>query len=170
MERAVQLTSEGKTLFASSAFSYFLHHRITHQQFLNDPQILQLFSELDDDDIFCSIKEWCHHEDTVLSLLCKQLRDRVLPKIEISNHPFEQERIKELRSNLAQQMNIPLEAASNFIYTDSVMNKAYSPEGFTIKVAYRDGSIADIADASDQYNITALTMPVTKYFLCYPKK
>ena len=170
MERAVQLTLEGNKLFASSAFSYFLHNRITHQEFLNNPQILQLFSELDDDDIFCSIKEWCHHNDTVLSLLCRQLRDRVLPKIEISNHSFDQERIKELRTNLAQQMNIPFEATSNFIYTDSVMNKAYSPEGFTIKVAYRDGNIADIADASDQYNITALTMPVTKYFLCYPKK
>ena len=170
MERAVQLTLEGNKLFASSAFSYFLNNRITHQEFLNNPQILQLFSELDDDDIFCSIKEWCHHNDIVLSLLCRQLRDRVLPKIEISNHSFDQERIKELRTNLAQQMNISFEATSNFIYTDSVMNKAYSPEGFTIKVAYRDGNIADIADASDQYNITALTMPVTKYFLCYPKK
>ena len=108
MERAVQLTSEGKQLFASTAFSYFLHNRISHEQFLNDPQILTLFSELDDDDIFCSIKEWCHHEDTVLSILCKQLRDRVLPKIEISNHAFDEERIKELRMLLSQQMQIDL--------------------------------------------------------------
>jgi hypothetical protein len=49
------------------------------------------------------------------------------------------------------------------------MNKAYSPDGFSIKVLYRKGKVADIADASDQYNISALAKPVTKYFLCYPK-
>jgi hypothetical protein len=49
------------------------------------------------------------------------------------------------------------------------MNKAYNPDGFNIKVLYRTGEVADIVNASDQYNISALAKPVTKYFLCYPK-
>jgi hypothetical protein len=49
------------------------------------------------------------------------------------------------------------------------MNTAYSPEGFNIKILYRNGQVLDIAEASDQYNISALAKPVTKYFLCCPK-
>jgi hypothetical protein len=63
-----------------------------------------------------------------------------------------------------------MEDASYFVFTDSVTNKAYSPEGFTIKVLYRNGEVKDIAEASDLENITALTQSVRKYFLCYPKK
>ena len=33
----------------------------------------------------------------------------------------------------------------------------------------KDGLIQDITEASDQFNIDALSKTVNKYFLCYPK-
>ena len=33
----------------------------------------------------------------------------------------------------------------------------------------KNGEIKDITDASDQFNIDALSKTVNKYFLCYPK-
>ena len=35
---------------------------------------------------------------------------------------------------------------------------------------YKDGSLKDIAEASDQLNISALSKVVTKHFVCYPKE
>ena len=33
----------------------------------------------------------------------------------------------------------------------------------------KKGNLEDIAKASDQLNLQALTIPVVKYFICYPK-
>ncbi|MDP3928020.1 MAG: phosphohydrolase, partial [Bacteroidota bacterium] len=60
--------------------------------------------------------------------------------------------------------------ASYFVFTDSVKNRAYNLDGFNIKILFKDGSLKDITQASDQYNIEALSKSVTKFYLCYPKE
>ena len=169
LQRASDLAQQGVELFASPNFKYFLYQRPGAEQLLNNPEILMRYSRLDDSDVFLSIKVWSEHEDKVLSDLCTQLRDRVLPKIELSSEPFAAQQVADLRQKVAQQKGISLQEAELYVFTDSVSNKAYSPEGFNIKVLYKNGTTADITTASDQYNISALAKPVTKYFLCYPK-
>lgn len=170
LERASWLASKGEDMFATPAFRYFLYQSVDPKQFLESDEMLERFSKLDDDDVFASIKVWAEHEDQVLSMLCNQLRNRQLPKTELSNEPFPQNRIASLIQDVADKLYISGQEAGYFVFTDSVMNKAYTPDVFTIQVACRDGRVLDIARASDQYNISALTKPVTKYFLCYPKK
>lgn len=170
MQRAVFLASTGAELFATPAFRTFLYERPGKEQFFADNRFLTLYSQLDDYDVFTSVKVWCNHEDKILSMLCKQLVNRDLPKIIIQAQPFTGEDIQMRLEEAAQEFGISIEEASYFVYSQSVMNKAYSPEGFNIKVLFRNGDVKDIADASDQYNISALAKPVTKYFLCYPKK
>lgn len=170
MERAVFLASQGEELFATPAFHTFLYERPTGEQFFNDSRFLTLYSQLDDYDVFTSVKVWCHHSDKILSMLCKQLVNRDLPKVSIQSEPFSATSIEAKRLAVASELGITVEEASYFVYSESVMNKAYSPDGFTIKVLFRNGEVKDIADASDQYNISALANAVTKYFLCYPKK
>jgi HD superfamily phosphohydrolase len=170
MQRAVSLASNGVKLFATPAFQTFLYERPNREQFFTDPRFLTLYSQLDDYDVFTSVKVWCNHSDKILSMLCKQLVNRDLPKVEIQSDPFLISDIDVRLEKAATSYGITKEEASFFVYSESVMNKAYSPEGFTIKVLYRNGDVKDIADASDQYNISALAKPVTKYFLCYPKK
>ncbi len=169
LQRASDLAKQGVELFASPDFHYFLYQRPGAEQLLNNPEVLMRYSRLDDSDVFLSIKVWSEHEDKVLSDLCTQLRDRVLPKIELSSEPFAAERVADLRNKVAEQKGVSLQEAELYVFTDSVSNKAYSPEGFNIKVLYKNGTTADITTASDQYNISALAKPVTKYFLCYPK-
>ena len=169
LQRASDLAKQGVELFASPDFHYFLYQRPGAEQLLNNPEVLMRYSRLDDSDVFLSIKVWSEHEDKVLSDLCTQLRDRILPKIELSSEPFAAQQVADLRQKVAQQKGISLQEAELYVFTDSVSNKAYSPEGFNIKVLYKNGTTADITTASDQYNISALAKPVTKYFLCYPK-
>ncbi len=169
LERASMLAESGNELFASPAFYYFLYNKPDKKAFLLNDDVLNIYSELDDFDITNSIKVWCNHEDKILSELCKMLRDRKLSRIEIQSQKFDEGRIAELLKVTAIKKQIALADAHYFVFTDSVKNEAYSLDGFNIKVLYKDGKTLDIANASDQYNITALANTVTKYFLCYPK-
>jgi HD superfamily phosphohydrolase len=169
LQRASYLAVNGTELFSSPAFHYFLYNKPDLESFFLNEEVLNIYSELDDFDITTSIKVWCNHDDKILSELCKMFRDRKLPKIEIQSHYFEKNKIDALLKNAAQNREISIDDAKYFVYTDSVKNEAYSLEGFNIKVLFKDGKTIDIADASDQYNISALANTVTKYFLCYPK-
>ncbi len=51
-----------------------------------------------------------------------------------------------------------------FVNTGTVMNEAYTNRG-TIKILSKDGQLNELSKASDNYNISALTETVTKYFI-----
>jgi HD superfamily phosphohydrolase len=145
LQRASYLANIGVDLFASPDFKFFLYEKPGAEQLLKNPEVLMRYSKLDDSDIFLSIKVWSEHSDKVLSDLCAQIRDSHLPKIELKNEePFDQARINELRQKVADKKGISLADSEYYVFTDSVSNKAYSPEGFNIKVLFKDGTTADI--------------------------
>jgi len=51
-----------------------------------------------------------------------------------------------------------------------LQNSAYSQKADKIRLLMKNGTLTDIAEAADNLNITALSQPVKKYFLCYPKE
>ncbi len=169
LERAFYLIEKGENLFASPAFHYFLTQRPNKAEFFSNPTAISHYTLLDDDDIMSAIKVWCSNEDAVLRDLALTLKDRLLPKVEISNEAFSEERIQELKQKVMQEKGISEADSGYFVFTDSVKNRAYNLDHFNIKILYKNGELLDIAKASDQYNIEALTKSVTKYFLCYPK-
>ena len=56
-----------------------------------------------------------------------------------------------------------------FVFTDTIENNAYNPKKDRISILYKDKTTRDIGEASDQLNISSLSTPVKKYFICYPK-
>ena len=67
--RAKELASQGVELFASPAFRFFLYKDITPEEFYNNPDCLENFVQLDDNDIWTALKVWSTHTDKVLSCL-----------------------------------------------------------------------------------------------------
>ena len=57
-----------------------------------------------------------------------------------------------------------------FIFKGKIKNQAYNKESEPIRILKKDGSVEDVAQASDQLSLKALSKPVTKYFICYPKE
>ncbi len=169
LKRAKELALQKTELFATPDFAYFIYNQVSADNFLTSLDALEIYSRLDDFDVFASIKVWCNHDDKVLSELCRQLVYRRLPKVELTNEPVSEKRIEEIKSKIASVQNFSLNELQYFVFTDSVSNKAYSPEGFNIKVLYRNGTVKDIVQASDLENIQYLSKAVRKYFLCYPK-
>ena len=167
IQRAQYLASQNETLFATPALYYFLYNKIGKDEFYKNNEAFNNYCLLDDDDIFTSIKVWCNHNDKILSTLCNMLRNRKLPKVVLQNAPFEKTTVESYKFMAADNLDITMEEAEYFVYTDSVQNKAYSANNFNINILFKNGKVLDIAEASDQYNIESLTKIVKKYFLCY---
>ncbi len=170
LERAKELTGEGRNLFASPCFSYFLKNSINREEFKNDPRNIERFTKLDDNDIFTSIKVWVNDEDLILSTLCSHLISRNLYQVEITNEPPAIEIINDLADKVTDEFEISDDDTSYFVFTDTIKNKAYSVGDGSIKILMKDGSIQDIAKASDNSNLESLARTVQKYILCYLKE
>lgn len=170
LKRAKELADNKIELFATPAFEFFLYNKVSQQSFIDNPALLQKFAELDDNDIFTSIKAWTKHADHTLSRLCRNLVDRNLYRIELQNSPFPPKKIVQLKEQVKNTYSLKDEEAGYFVFSHSIKNSAYNPANDKINILYKDGQVIDIADASDQLNISVLSTPVTKYYLCYPKE
>ena len=169
LKRAKQLRMAGEKLFATPVLDYFLRQDVSEQQFIDDPQVLEQFALLDDFDIFTAMKVWTTHPDKILSTLSKSLVNRRLFRIELQNKPFDLSYIEEITKRTQQKYNLDSDELDYFVFHDQTTNYTYQPGQDNINILFKDGTVQDIAEASDELNISLLSKPVTKYFLCYPK-
>ena len=167
LQRAKELTIKGEVLKGSSALSYFLNHDITKAKF--DDLALETFAQLDDYDIVAAMKEWQYHEDFVLSNLCEMLINRQLLKIKFKNKKVKQESLTKHIDTLVAKYNITRAEAAYFVFHGDITNLAYQLKKQSINILYKTGRIADIVKTSDLLSLKALSKPVTKYYICYPK-
>jgi HD superfamily phosphohydrolase len=170
LERAKELAGNGKELFATPCFAHFLYNSVSADDFKSDPVHLEMFSKLDDHDIFTSIKVWADDDDLILSTLCQHLISRNLYQVEISNIPPEVEKVNSLVEESILGFDIEEDDASYFVFTDTIRNNAYNDKDGNIYLLMKDGSLLDIAAASDNSNLGALARTVKKYILCYLKE
>ena len=66
--------------------------------------------------------------------------------------------------------SISKEEADYFVFSGEITNVAYQSKKQHINIQLKSGKIKYIVKASDQLNLEALSKPVTKYYMCYPKK
>lgn len=168
LKRAKFLAKQGVDLHASPSFKLFLYNDFYKEDFLED-KVLEAFTKLDDFDILTAIKVWCDHEDKVLSLLSRSLIERKLPKIKIRKKPFSKKKVDEILEHEAIKKELNKEETKYFVFTNVITNNAYNAMEDKIKIRFKNGKIKDITKASDNFNIQALTVPVKKHYLCYPK-
>ncbi len=169
LKRAKQLAEHGTKLFATTALSTFLYNDYSKADFLKKPELLEAFSQLDDFDVFTSLKEWTHHPDKILSYLSYCIVNRKLFRIEIQGERFDNNYINQLKEATKKEFDLKKSEIDFLVFKDKTTNCAYNPKEQKINILFKDGSIKDIGEASDQLNISVLGKPVKKFFLCYPK-
>lgn len=166
IRRARALNSAGIDLGLSGPLMYFLSR--DESLGLNDPG-LDEFLKLDDIDVISALKRWMNHQDFVISELSQIIMKRKLLKIDIKEQAFSSKEIEEKRIKFANKHNLSLDEASYFVFTGSISNLAYNQSKENIQLLKKDGSLIDVAQASDQLHIKALSEQVVKYFMCQPK-
>lgn len=167
LKRAKELTHTGVYLPASEPLRYFLMNRVGLEEFNNE--VLTKFSYLDDFDIMGAIKAWQFNEDFVLSELSKMIINRDLPKIKLRAEKFTKDDADNLRNYMMELHSITEKEADYFVFKGKIKNQAYNKTGEPIHILMKDRTIEDVVAASDQLNLKALSKPVTKYYLCFPK-
>lgn len=165
--RAKELASQGVELFASPALHFFLYNEIKANEFHSNPECLENFIQLDDNDIWTALKVWSNHSDIVLSTLSKGMINRQLFKVELSSTPVNEERVTHLIDQISETLKISKEEAKYFVSTPSIETNMYDPADDSIDIIYKDDIIKNIAEASDMLNISLLSKKVKKYYLCF---
>ncbi|WP_339886841.1 HD domain-containing protein [uncultured Flavobacterium sp.] len=168
LKRAKELTQNGIILNCSEPLQFFLTNKISLDNF--DSKVLQTFSYLDDFDVMSAIKNWQFNDDFVLSSLSKMIINRDLLKIQMMNDKPKKESLLGFRNKFIEKHNTTAIETDYFIFKGKIKNQAYNKESEPIRILKKDGSVEDVAQASDQLSLKALSKPVTKYFICYPKE
>ena len=167
--RAKYLIQTGVNLFASPALRYFLCRHVDAGMFHTDPDVLRHYSQLDDNDIYSAIKEWRKSDDTVLRILSENIVERRPFRVEISETPFSEERLAQVEEEIRQHVPVS-EADVKYLYSVSEIQKdMYDVNDDHITILYKDGSMKDIADASEILNVALLSKKIRKYYLCYQR-
>jgi HD superfamily phosphohydrolase len=168
LQRARELMQKGVEVEGSRPLKHFMMHKVSRNNFSSND--LELFSQLDDFDIISALKNWQFHSDFILSSLCKMIINRDLSKIKLNNEKFPAAVLESMKVRFAKENNVTQLEANYFIFKGKIKNQAYSKEAEPIRILKKDKTIEDVVEASDQLNLKALSKPVTKYFICYPKQ
>jgi HD superfamily phosphohydrolase len=167
IRRARELTRAGEVLFATPALTRFLAESIQLYDFEENPSLLKTFTELDDHDIWASLKVWEQHADTVLSTLCRMLLHRRLFKIMLFDET-QDIAVEALQQDLLSKGIVP-EWLDYFLVEGRTSNIAYLANAEQIKVQMKDGSVQAITEVSDLPTIKALMKIVSKRYVCWAK-
>lgn len=166
LKRAKQLTLQGIDLPASNALKFFLEKSVSKNDF--NIEVLRNFSLLDDADIYTALKNWQFHEDNVLSYLSSAIVNRKLFHVQLVKKEDLSSKLSYYQSLCKEKLEVE-EELDYFVFGDKLKNQAYDLKADPIRIFTKNNEIIDVLEASDQYNLKALSEPVYKYFICYPK-
>jgi len=165
LSRAKELAHSGKELFCSPALKYFLYQHVTFDAFGTHSEALEQYALLDDNDVLSAIKAWISSEDKVLSLLSESFINRRLFRGELQEAPLTDEQKKALNKQYAQALGIS-EQDAEYMWSEHVStSNTYSEKDDSIDILYSDGTVRDIADASEILDLEALTRKPKKLYI-----
>ena len=160
-----QLSIINPQLFCSPALHYFLYQPISLSDFALYSEALDQYALLDDNDVLCAIKAWISSGDKVLSALSRSFIDRSLFRGELLEKPLTDEEKQALNQLYAEALGVS-EAEAHYFWSEHIStSNTYSEKADTIDILYSDGSVRDIAHASEILDLAALTRKPTKRYL-----
>ncbi|MFU8812476.1 MAG: HD domain-containing protein [Balneolaceae bacterium] len=173
--RAGFLTKKGVPLPApSSSLSYFLTGKISAKRSIS-PDAFHHYMNLDDHDIYITIKAWKSHSDAILADLCTRFLNRNISRTHfISNRKKEQTlgQIKQKTAQFLKKSGLPHDEESVAFYVDEgeSFSEAYKYENESIWILDDHDRAVEFSKAADTKHIIALTKPVVKPYLVHLKE
>ena len=165
IHRAKELISRGeKVNGATEALNFFLH---TTSESQDVKKHLELFCNIDDNDVMCTAKNWIHHSDTILSMLCRALVDRKLLKVRLSGEPAGADIIKQKKEEVIRKTGIDPTDIDYLVFTGEAINTMYDPKDERINILFKDGSVRDISSVDNALIHDRLSAAIKKYYFCY---
>ena len=160
--------SNNSQLFCSPALHFFLYNHVSFSDFAVHSEALDRYALLDDNDVLCAIKAWISSGDKVLSALSESFINRRLFRGELLAEPLTDARKQALNREYAEALHISEEDARYFWSEHISTSNTYSEKADSIDILYNDGTVRDIAEASEILDLAALTRkPIKRYLFKY---
>ena len=151
----------GKSTSISENLFFFLTNEIKESNFENH---LNKFVLLDDTDVMQALKYWMQSDDDILKTLSTAIINRKLFKIEFLEEAKVNEKYLSLKNKYSE------DEMQFLVLKGTAQNNAYNLEKDTIHIKFKDDTIKEITDITEQWNIRSLSNPVVKHYIAYPKK
>lgn len=170
LKRAQLLARSGHSFMVSPVLNLFLSGDQRTRLNRESPEtFLNLFTRLDDSDIFSALKSWSDDPDPILSMLASGLVERKLLGIRIQEEPFDQDIIEDVKSRVRKKTGWSDEDVNYLVFTDMMVNDTYSDSDDQVMLWENPGRLVELTQASDIINYAMLSQLKNKYFLCAPK-
>ena len=168
LARSQESRVKSQELFCSPALRYFLYQNVTFDKFSPTSEALEQYALLDDNDVLSAIKVWMSSEDKVLSALSRSFINRQLFRGELIDAPLTEEQKAALNREFAQRLGVS-EKEAEYMWCEHVStSNTYSEKADSIDILYNDGTVRDIAEASEILDLAALTRkPIKRYLFKY---
>lgn len=168
------LMDEGYQLYhASPALQFFLENRPSAQKGIS-AEVLQRYLQLDDNDVYQSIKYWQYADDLILSDLCRRFQSRGLFRTTFLDRKPTQalkNKVVNRTRKLLRERGLPHDkSAAGYYYAfDESYSEAYRYENEGIWILEEKDKAVEFSKAADTQNIIALTKPVVKPYVVHLK-
>jgi uncharacterized protein len=158
----------------SIALKFFLEKRPSSKKTISK-EMIEMYTLLDDHDIYLSIKYWMHSKDPVLSDLCSRFLNRSLFRTTFFTGTPSRKILKDLLNQTQvqlTQLGLPSdeESATYYLKTDQSYSEAYKYENEGIWILDDNERAVEFSKAADTKNIIALTKPVVKPYVVHLKE
>ena len=130
---------------------------------------LSEFCKIDDYDVMMAIKQWCNHEDKVLSILCNGIMNRKLLRIKYYSAPVDEQYRQEIAAEAKEKYEMSDEDMNWLVFAGEASSSTYNFENEKIKVLFKTGIVKDITEVDNALINDNLKGLVKKYYICYPK-
>ena len=165
LSRAKELARNGKELFCSPSLRYFLYQNVGFDAFSPTSEALEQYALLDDNDVLSAIKAWISSEDKVLSALSKAFINRQLFRGALLDASLTEAQKAALNAEYARALGVN-EQDAEYLWSEHVStSNTYSEKADSIDILYNDGTVRDIAQASEILDLAALTRKPKKLYL-----
>ena len=131
---------------------------------------LNNFSQLDDTDIMYAIKQWQHHSDPILSLLCNRLLNRQGFKCIMQSDLITNAQWEEAYQLVQSKFHFTEKDLGFLCFKGTASNTLYKNDNETIKILLKSGEITSISQIQNALIIESLSAPVKKFYICLLKE
>src|SRR6056297_1998539 len=159
--------------FASPALKYFMEEQPSAKKMIS-PEVIDNYTQLDDHDVYLSIKLWLQHPDKVLSDLSYRFLNRSLFRTTFSERKFKQATVKKIKEKTLKQLKKnkipdPEKNLKYYLGFENSYSEAYKYKNESIWILENEKAI-EFSKAAETKNIIALTEPVIKHYCVHLKE
>ena len=172
-KRVHYLIEKGKQLqVASPALEYFLKDRPSAKKTISK-QMIDRYAEMDDHDVYLSIKLWEKCDDKVLANLCHRFLNRDLFRTTFLDKKPTKAQISEITQKTQKALKknrLPHDETviDHYLGFENSYSEAYKYKNESIWIL-EDEKAIEFSKAAETKNIIALTEPVVKHYCVHLK-